>query len=58
MKSITEMNSESDSVEVSKNAKEEYSWKIKIYAENLFAVVDKIKELDTKLREQYPLSKE
>lgn len=58
MKSITEVNSESDSIEVSKNAKDEYSWKIKVYGESLTTIANTIKELDEKLRNQYLKEKE
>ena len=53
MRSVTEVNSESDAIEVSKNAKGDYSWKIKIYGTDLDAIANTIKDIDAKLRKQY-----
>lgn len=44
-----------DSIEVSKNNKNEYSWKIKIYFDSEIngqkeAIITRIKEIDTTLR--------
>lgn len=48
-----------DSIEVTKNAKDEYSWKMKVYwdsgegTENHEAVVKKLKAIDTTLRKTF-----
>jgi len=41
------------SIEISRSTKGMYSWKIKLYSENIEWMLDKIEETDKKIRAKY-----
>lgn len=50
---ITTQQSDSDSVSLTKNAKGEYQWEIKVYGNDADALLVKLQSLDAKLRTTY-----
>jgi hypothetical protein len=53
MKSIQTTSSESDSVELALNAKQEYTWVIKVYGDNMASMVTKIEDTNKELKTKF-----
>lgn len=53
MKSIQTTSSESDSVELALNAKQEYTWVIKVYGDSLPDMIAKIDKTNAELKAKF-----
>jgi hypothetical protein len=53
-KTITETKTDSDSIEVARNAKGGYTWTIKVYGVDHLVMLDQVGAFDTALRVKFP----